>query len=574
MITVKDRKFWFNGKKKQMVWGRSSFKLANIVSYHYSGQGGDKPGHYSLSYAERWVDHNQRIFGEDVLLRVFLETAGWDGTIDGNLTNKIPEGGMFGSEPSDQGFWNVAQLRDGRREEKMHPRGQKVLEWFYRTSVETGVAFELDIIATLKHDRVPDGEIDHVIRQVGIEMGRLQLLYPKALIVVSACNEWNAHSDFSVGMVNMWATRWYRDVYFPNQTQGQIPLIVDGGGGDMFEYMVGTNAYHAGMIHPKRTPENREWWQLPDLAKLRNRAGSYPIGFPESMYYVEESDAERASGWYRNRSGWATDWRNFERFYESWDGNIDYGVIHDEKGAGNLTGWPRKETRMEAWAKGAFQGSSGGGTVPIPEPPPVEPPPIIIPPPVEPPVEPPVDPPSPPPTGEAWKALVRIEGKLDELLRRTSNVPPNPPTVPPVPPVAQPKPTDFIPLNDITEWSNKIRFAYDTYRGARDLGYLLSNLEYVQGKGYLSDLSAAELRDTIAMMDAADAAGEQLRYNLVRIKHPEFDDRSGITKNEVNMMVSALKVLTADYTEIERKIPAQPGCDSIRCRIKKMKGEG
>ena len=47
---VKDSKFWFNGERQEQVWGRSSFKLANIVSYHFTGQGGGK---YGLGYADR-----------------------------------------------------------------------------------------------------------------------------------------------------------------------------------------------------------------------------------------------------------------------------------------------------------------------------------------------------------------------------------------------------------------------------------------------------------------------------------------------------------------------------------------
>ena len=38
-VTVKDGKFYFNGVRKEMVWGRTSFKLANILTYVYTGQG-------------------------------------------------------------------------------------------------------------------------------------------------------------------------------------------------------------------------------------------------------------------------------------------------------------------------------------------------------------------------------------------------------------------------------------------------------------------------------------------------------------------------------------------------------
>jgi hypothetical protein len=121
---------------------------------------------------------------------------------------------------------------------------------------------------------------------------------------------------------------------------------------------------------------------MPDIKKLRNRAGGYPIGFTESMYYVEEADAERAVGWYRNRRGWDTDWGNFEQFYENSKGQIDYNILHDEKGAGTLTDWPRPETRLENWAKHEFEGV-GDSPPPIPDPPDVPDVPDV-PPPVEP----------------------------------------------------------------------------------------------------------------------------------------------------------------------------------------------
>lgn len=372
-VRIRDKKFWFNGVRKDMVWGRTSFKLANIVTYHYTGQGDV----FSLGDALAWVEHNQRIFGEDVVLRVFLETAGWDEGVDKTPGNKLPNNGMFGSEPSDQGFWEVEALRNGHRETKMHGVGRNVLEWFYKTSQETGVAFELCIIATLKakDNRVPVGEIDHAMRVTGIEMGRLNHLYPKALILVNTVNEWGAGSKLKLNEVNMWATRWYRDNYWPGVPVSEIPLFADSGGTQRNVYKIGTNAYHAYMMHPERRPKDREWWEMPDTGRMRDIAGSYPIGFNESMYYVEEADAERARGWYNNRRGWDADWSNFEKFYENSVNQIDYNIIHDEKGAGTLVEWPRKETRMEAWAKSVFDGIDPR---PIPDPEPEKKPEVFI----------------------------------------------------------------------------------------------------------------------------------------------------------------------------------------------------
>jgi len=351
-VVVKNGKFWFNGEKKDIVWGRTSFKLANIITYHYTGQGGGK---YNLGYAMEWVKHNQRLFGKDVVLRVFLETAGWSPCDDENGT---PENCMFGSEPRDQGFWVRARLRDGNRETEVHPVGKAVLEWFFKTSQETGCAFELVIDATLKHDDIPKGEIDHVIRVVGVYMGEvLQPKYPQALIIPNMRNEWNAHnqSGHTLNDVNMWAVRWDRDNYSPGWN---APKIVDGGGGNTFAFDVGPEAgkYRAGMIHPTR---DGGWEQFPNRAQmnqLRTDARGMPVGSNESMYYVEQEDRPRAEGWYRS-GGWTSNWSMYKQHLESLEaGGFDYIIVHDEKGVQCDLNWPRPMTRVEQWALTKFGG--------------------------------------------------------------------------------------------------------------------------------------------------------------------------------------------------------------------------
>ena len=354
MITVKDGKFWFNGIRKKRVIGRSSFKVSNALTYTYKGIGGSSG--YGIAYVERWIEHNQKIFGQDVALRVFLETAGWSSC----------DACMFGSEPRDQGFWVRQQLRDGHRETSVHPVGRKVLNWLFEASERTGVAFELIIDATLKHDDIPKGEIDHVIRQVGLEMGRLSKTYPKALVIPSLRNEWNAHnqSGHTLHDVNMWAVRWDRDNYWPGSAK-----IVDPGGSNTFTYDVGPEdgKYRAGMIHPRRDPE---WYTFPDsveLKKLQRDARGMPVGFTESMYYVEREDRDRAEKWYRNRNGWTANWGLYQDFLEHAIPLVDYSIVHDEKGAQSDSDWPRKETRVEAWAREYFQ---TGDSPPPPPPPP------------------------------------------------------------------------------------------------------------------------------------------------------------------------------------------------------------
>lgn len=343
-VTVKGGKFWFNGVRKEMVWGRDSFKLANILTYVYTGQG-DK---YSLNDALDWVSFNQRLFGEDVVLRVFLETAGWEPC---DQENGIPENCMFGSEPRDQGFWVRERLRDGRREREVHPVGRQVIEWFFKTSQETGVAFELVIDATLKHDNIPKGEIDHVIRQVATYMGLMAEKYPLALIIPETRNEWNAHnqSGHTLHDVNMWAERWDRDGYWDG-----APKIVDG---SSIAYQVGPEPgkYRAGIIHPRR---DRGWESFPneeELAQLRRDARGMPIGFNESMCIIEVEDTARMEQWYRS-GGRTTDWDKYVTFLDRVEGLIDYMIVHDEKGMQCNKDWPRPMTRVDKWALAKFGG--------------------------------------------------------------------------------------------------------------------------------------------------------------------------------------------------------------------------
>jgi len=299
-VTIRDGKFYFNGVRKEIVWGRTSFKLANILTYVYTGQGYK----YSLKDARDWVTHNQRSFGKDVVLRVLLETAGWEPCDD--YEDGVPDNCMFGSEPRDQGFWVRERLRDGRREREVHAVGREVIEWFFRVSQATGVAFELVIDATLKHDNIPKGEIDHVIRQVATYMGLMAEKYPLALIIPETRNEWNAHnqSGHTLHDVNMWAERWDRDHYWDG-----APKIVDG---SSIAYQVGPEPgkYRAGIIHPRR---DRGWENFPnaaELAQLRRDARGMPIGFNESMFIVEIEDKARMEQWYR-AGGRTTDWDKY-----------------------------------------------------------------------------------------------------------------------------------------------------------------------------------------------------------------------------------------------------------------------
>ena len=203
-ITIPDGAYFFNGIRKERVVGRSSFKLANHITYHFTGQGG---GHYGLGSARRWVDWNNEL-GFDIL-RVLLETEGWNSDCEpAELSNDgKPDNCMFGSEPTDQGFWDVEALRHGGRPTDMHGVGKSTLRWFFATSQETGMAFELVIIATLKHNDISVGQQTHVIRQTMHEAREFQSEFPQANVLMSGINEWNAHSEWTLAEVNMLAVR-------------------------------------------------------------------------------------------------------------------------------------------------------------------------------------------------------------------------------------------------------------------------------------------------------------------------------------------------------------------------------
>ncbi len=360
MLEIKGGKFYTNGERQDLALGVSAFKLGNRVAI------GEE------SKALRFIEHNQKMLNrERCFFRVLLENGGW---------SPVPAGqGMFGSPPRDPGMWNVEWLQRHWNDTTKEPRRVKpehltdlyrrTLEWFFKTSETTGACFELVIIATLKHtDNVGNGHIDHVIRTTLVLCDELQDKYPRACILMSACNEWDAHDtrDTPAGrekfslrkQVNMWVERRARDDYWKAK-----PLIVDHGGRDTFEYECGEcrDKYDGGMVHPVRKSAGRDWRKLPDMQRLRADARGMPVGFPESMYFITAKDT---TGWYRNTAGWNLNLDDQIAFYSRWPGNIDYGIIHHDKGVQCDPDWPATETPFESAVAELF-----GGTMPPPPPP-------------------------------------------------------------------------------------------------------------------------------------------------------------------------------------------------------------
>ncbi len=434
-VEAKNGKFYFNDIRQEMVFGRTCFKLAAQVTYHYTGQGG---GHYGLHSARAFVDFHMETLGvpKGFVCRVLLETAAWSPCETGDEVNDgKPDSCMFGSEPRDQGFWNNSswnaekresnrnQLRDGVRQKSLDPVGKRVIEWFYKTSEETGMAFELIVNATTKHDRIPTGEIDHIIRQAAVFMGEvMEEKYPESAIIVNYMNEWTAHWPVEGGraaalkLVNIWAARTHRDNYFPHS---DAAIMVDGGGANSFDYDVGSGdgRYRSGMIHPERGGD--EWITFPravDMTRLRRDARGQPVGANESMYYISANGRGcNAEGlnckpntlhWYRP-GGRTANWSEYEQFL-NWQLDVnavrdgyDYFIIHDDKGTQSISTWPAAMTEVDRW----IQANLGNGGTPPPVDPPIDPPP-------------PVD---PPPTGDVLYYDDIIELGYQTILRREAD---------------------------------------------------------------------------------------------------------------------------------------------------------
>jgi len=358
-VIWKSNRWLIRGEPETFLIGRTSFKQTA----------------HSQSDQRRWVDYNQELFGrERVVLRVFHET-GWV---------ELPEGSvLFGSPPHDRGTWNISELRrlsaEGRRVERLTKVGMRNLRILFRLSHRTGCIFEMVIDATLKHaGGLTSDIIDHVIRQVVHECRKFQVKFPNAAIIVSMRNEWSAHNltRTRIEQVNKWAERffrWKKGQEFkvsrtspgPGWTAEQWPegfCIVDDGGNNTLTYKAGTKAgvYQMAALHPLR---RREWWKglnKQELRALERAAHSAPLGFTESMYYVDRDDRVRARKWYNGTDGWAWNLKHYVEFLNTAEKQVQYMIVHDEKGVQADPDWPRKITRLERHLAERYGGRVGG----------------------------------------------------------------------------------------------------------------------------------------------------------------------------------------------------------------------
>jgi hypothetical protein len=323
-----------------------------MLTKHFHGKEGWE------TRAKMWIEHNQRLLGEHTILRVFGETGDWSGHQ------------MFGSEPKDEGIWNLDELRDlakrGIRIRRLTPLNRKVIDWLCRMSHETGIAFEYVVDATLKHtEGLVTGTTDHAIRQTALYFRELidgkDAPYPNATIVFEARNEWNAHNKTKtkINQVNMWAQRMYRwakgddrKVQFRSPGDDWVPeqwpeghIIVDKSTGNGANVGPEPGNFKMSLEHPDR--DRPQWWTLPPtFEQLVTDARGVPFGYNESILYCDEEDWTRVRSWYGAR-GWTTDLDHYLMWLDNCKDSVRYFIIHDEKGMQCDTHWPRGATRLE-----------------------------------------------------------------------------------------------------------------------------------------------------------------------------------------------------------------------------------
>jgi hypothetical protein len=330
VITAQGQKFYTNGERQDLFLGMLVGKMAARVGLGQHGHVKD-----FIDFAQNWLGR------ERVLFYTWLETGGWSPVAEGR--------GMFGAPPRDPGMWDVEFLRNhwDHNDEKtkrvkpehLTPIYKSTIEWFFKTSVETGACFVLGIVATLKHtDGIGNGHLDHIIRQTLELAERLQDKYPKACVIMHCCNEWDANNGretpfgperIRLSDVNMWAYRRVRDSYWEN---GQ--LFVDHGGRDTIQYNanrirdpnVGHSGYDAVAIHPVRKNAGRDWTKPPDRKPLvMPSANPLPICNTENMYYITRPET---TGWYRNAAGWNLALAKQIIMYSHWADFYDMGIFH------------------------------------------------------------------------------------------------------------------------------------------------------------------------------------------------------------------------------------------------------
>ncbi len=346
--------YWVvDGERKSCWVGRDGFKLLMWVANGES------------SRAERWIERNQEILGENHIQRVLAETGGWGGHP------------MFGSYPKDPGIWNLENIRERIRRgdrpiKELTKLNEDTIRWMCNQSQTTGVAFEYVCIGTLKHavgpgpphgDWLTTGVGDHAIRQTAAFFRELISVpgapFPDAKIVFHACNEWGAHNKWrmTVKKVNDWGTRFYRwakeieengkkktihRVQFKSPGDEWVAeqwpegyITVDGTTGHDIQIGVAPGEFKSALEHPER--DRVRWWELPDTyEQLKADARGTPYGYNESKMICQKGEEQRLSDWYgpggNSRGSWTTDLDHYLEWLENCKGAVRIMIIHDETG--------------------------------------------------------------------------------------------------------------------------------------------------------------------------------------------------------------------------------------------------
>jgi hypothetical protein len=107
------------------------------------------------------------------------------------------------------------------------------------------------------------------------------------------------------------------------------------------------------------------------------------------------------------------------------------------------------------------------------------------------------------------------------------------------------KETDYIPLKDRAEWSEKVDNAYSEWRGDRDLAFLAIHSEMVAAFEFDADKLAAD----VAALYAIHEERNTLTHRIATAdEHPEFPGRLTIRKKVVNeFVIRAAEVSKASY---------------------------
>lgn len=184
-----------------------------------------------------------------------------------------------------------------------------------------------------------------------------------------------------------------------------------------------------------------------------------------------------------------------------------------------------------------------------------------------------------------------VEPAPDPPLVTTTSVdaglPTTTPPEPPDPPTSRPQ--DYIQWTchaskprciDRFKKARELDLAYHVDRGHRDLEYLRDRgrMFLKGGARALVDLTVDKLVLVINKMAHVDARGNRLIFRIENQQHRDFDanplgdwHRSQVRVKRANAMRDELKAQTAIYGEIASSFPPVKGCDSIRCKVKKLK---